>query len=83
MVTEETQDDNEAMLKMHLGHGEVPVGHTAFEPEVRSPEELASISSALHDELARRHLGHKKVPILQRTSLSDIKDTKLRSLQTS
>ena len=57
--------------------------HATFHDEDRSPEEMAVISDALHHELTKRHLGHKKVPIMHKTSLSDIKDTNLRSLGVS
>ena len=65
-------------------HDDYPVyGHTEFKQEVRSPEEIATITDSLHEELAKRHLGHKKVPIMQKSTLSDIKDTNLRSLGVS
>ena len=44
---------------------------------------MASLTEALQHELAKRHLGHKRVPIIQKTTLSDIKDTNLRSLGVS
>ena len=58
--------------------------HEVFEMprEHRSPEELEHLTGLLQAELARRHLGHKKVdrrPIFQQTSVSDHKEMALRS----